>query len=326
MIHGTDIDGRTIFTASKGPGGVGLTRKGSRTTPEVTITLPGGKTKRERLGWDDLQDAAGWLRRPPEATVTTEIKDDTQPGGERTMTRKYSAPFLPPPTAESDYRIAWEFFAAAGRRGEVKCYLLLAREIQFGLKQFLITAYEPSDPFFSGIMKKFTQDESRWMKGPYLQLGLPFRSGVAGRTTSIDSRRSTSGFVHQEAAWNRLASNQFGKVSPIVATGTGSGKTECFLYPILDYRARAKAEGVGGVKTLVIYPMNALASDQARRFAERIALTPAFKGVRVGLYVGGLAGKDGRGEIRMTAGERDYRPRDPAPRPARRSANKLQDA
>jgi len=177
---------------------------------------------------------------------------------------------------------------------------LLAREIQQGLKQFLITAYEPSDPFFSGIMERFTQDESRWMKGPYLQLGLPFRAGAAGKNYFNGFETEHPSFVHQETAWNRLASNRVAQ-STIVATGTGSGKTECFLYPVLDHCMRAKASGHGGVKALVIYPMNALATDQAARFAKRIALTPAFKGLRVGLYVGGMVGKDGRGEVRMTA-------------------------
>ena len=58
---------------------------------------------------------------------------------------------------------------------------------------------------------------------------------------------------------------------------------------------------MGGIKALVIYPMNALAADQARRFAQVIAQTPAFKGLRVGLFVGGRSGKDGRGLMAMTA-------------------------
>src|SRR5699024_1268216 len=82
--------------------------------------------------------------------------------------------------------------------------------------------------------------------------------------------------------------------------GTGSGKTECFLYPVLDHCLRARQSGqTQGIKALVIYPMNALATDQARRFAEVIASTAEFKGLRVGLYVGG-AGKAG-GESVMTA-------------------------
>jgi DEAD/DEAH box helicase domain-containing protein len=176
---------------------------------------------------------------------------------------------------------------------------LLAREIQHGLKSFLSTGFEPSDPFFSGIMKRFTEDESRWMKGPYVQLGLPFRTGAKCKSFFSGFETEFPGHVHQEAAWQRLTGPE--AMSTIVATGTGSGKTECFLYPILDHCVHAKAKGTAGIKALVIYPMNALATDQARRFAQVIAQTPAFKGLRVGLYVGGNTGRDGRGEPVMTA-------------------------
>ncbi len=174
---------------------------------------------------------------------------------------------------------------------------LLSREIQNGLKQFLRTGFEPSDPLFAEVMQRFTEDESRWMKGPYLQVGLPFRTGTKGKTCFDNFATEHPGHVHQELAWQRLSS-QREAASTRVATGTGSGKTECFLYPLLDHCARASKEG--GIKALVIYPMNALAWDQARRFAQVIAQTPAFKGLRVGLFVGGRSGKDGRGLMGMT--------------------------
>ncbi len=177
---------------------------------------------------------------------------------------------------------------------------LLAREIQNGLKHYLRTGFEPSDPLFAGVMQRFTDDESRWMKGPYIQVGLPFRPGIQGRNFFSEFATEFPGHIHQETAWQRLAS-KLGAASSLVATGTGSGKTECFLYPLLDHCARERREGAVGIKALVIYPMNALASDQARRFAQVIAETPAFKGLRVGLFVGGRSGKDGRGLMAMTA-------------------------
>ncbi len=177
---------------------------------------------------------------------------------------------------------------------------LLAREIQNGLKHYLTTGFEPSDRMFSGVMQRFTEDESRWMKGPFVQIGLPFRTGTHGKTFFGHFETEYPGHVHQEAAWQRLTSNR-AAAGTLVATGTGSGKTECFLYPLLDHCARANTEGIAGIKALVIYPMNALAADQARRFAQVIAQTPAFKGLRVGLFVGGRSGKDGRGLMAMTA-------------------------
>ncbi len=55
----------------------------------------------------------------------------------------------------------------------------------------------------------------------------------------------------------------------IVSTGTGSGKTEIFLYSILGQLAREAQRGNStdhrGIRTLVLYPMNALVADQLAR-------------------------------------------------------------
>ncbi len=52
-----------------------------------------------------------------------------------------------------------------------------------------------------------------------------------------------------------------------------------------------------GIKALVIYPMNALANDQGRRFAKLIAKVPFFSDLRVGLFVGGGHGHAGQGTV-----------------------------
>ena len=43
---------------------------------------------------------------------------------------------------------------------------LLARDIQTGLKQFLVSAFEPADSFTHGLMTRFVEDEEAWLKGP----------------------------------------------------------------------------------------------------------------------------------------------------------------
>lgn len=68
-----------------------------------------------------------------------------------------------------------------------------------------------------------------------------------------------------------------------VSTGTGSGKTECFLWPILakcfdEARNRPTSFENGAVRTLIIYPMNALVSDQLTRFRKIIG-SPDFKDI-----------------------------------------------
>src|SRR5699024_12388910 len=60
-----------------------------------------------------------------------------------------------------------------------------------------------------------------------------------------------------------------------VSTGTGSGKTECFLWPLLVKIAKeSKEEGKSwskrGVRAIIMYPMNALVSDQIARLRKII--------------------------------------------------------
>lgn len=178
---------------------------------------------------------------------------------------------------------------------------LLARDIQTGLKQFLVSGFEPADEFMHGLMSRFADEEAAWLKGPYVQIGLPFVDGSAGRTFFQTFETEHPGYFHQGQAWKRLSS-QHQAANTLVATGTGSGKTECFLFPLMDHCARARAVGEAGIKGLVIYPMNALATDQARRIAALVAQVPGFAGLRVGLYVGGIAGKPGEGMVMTPTG------------------------
>ncbi|MCB8936407.1 MAG: DEAD/DEAH box helicase [Candidatus Promineofilum sp.] len=72
----------------------------------------------------------------------------------------------------------------------------------------------------------------------------------------------------------------------VVATGTGSGKTESFLIPILDHLLREEAAGTlsrPGVRALLLYPMNALANDQLQRLR---GLLQGYPAITYGRYTG----------------------------------------
>ncbi|CAN1529185.1 hypothetical protein MCEMIEM28_01361 [Burkholderiaceae bacterium] len=103
-----DIHGRIVFTISKGLVGVGLPRKGGRTTPKTRITTPDGKTKDGNHGWEDIYKDGQFLV-PDGTTVDMTITDDTLPGGPRQVTRSFKAPFARA-NREEDYRVAWKFF------------------------------------------------------------------------------------------------------------------------------------------------------------------------------------------------------------------------
>ncbi|CAB1369121.1 DEAD/DEAH box helicase [Denitratisoma oestradiolicum] len=73
-------------------------------------------------------------------------------------------------------------------------------------------------------------------------------------------------YVHQLQSWKILAEEP--AKSLVVTSGTGSGKTECFMVPILDRLAREQAalgSQLVGVRALFLYPLNALINSQRDR-------------------------------------------------------------
>ncbi len=164
---------------------------------------------------------------------------------------------------------------------------VISRQVDSALRTFLSNAFEMSSPLFlrddgTSAMDDFLKQEGNLSKGPYLSINLPFRQSKLSLDYFPNLKLSFPPYAHQAIAYQRLASSK--PESTLIATGTGSGKTECFLYPILNYCASTKEKGI---KAIIIYPMNALATDQAKRFAKMIYENPDLKNkVTVGLFVG----------------------------------------
>lgn len=73
-------------------------------------------------------------------------------------------------------------------------------------------------------------------------------------------------YIHQVQAWRALLNEK--PRSVIVTTGTGSGKTECFMVPILEDLIREhqrSKQALVGVRALFLYPLNALINSQQER-------------------------------------------------------------
>ena len=92
-------------------------------------------------------------------------------------------------------------------------------------------------------------------------------------------------YKHQVASWQSLKAEPCR--SAIISTGTASGKTECFLVPILDDLVREYSKSrrpLQGIRALFLYPLNALINSQRERLA---AWTAGLEGgVRFSLYNG----------------------------------------
>ncbi|SLM31713.1 putative RNA helicase [Desulfamplus magnetovallimortis] len=165
----------------------------------------------------------------------------------------------------------------------------IAQNIRKQVEYYLQATFSFLDKQAEKAFSLFINDpENGMFKGPWFQLKRPFRPAPENIKIPLDTTIPFNPFLHQYKSWLRLSSRNQTPKSTIVTTGTGSGKTECFLYPILDHCLREKKKGQNGIKAIILYPMNALASDQERRFAETVLKDPELTaaGIRVGNYTG----------------------------------------
>ncbi len=72
-------------------------------------------------------------------------------------------------------------------------------------------------------------------------------------------------YTHQAEAITAAQGPNDARPAVVVSAATGAGKTEAFLLPILDALYKAPWDGAGGVRCLILYPMNALVNDQVDR-------------------------------------------------------------
>ena len=170
---------------------------------------------------------------------------------------------------------------------------LQAAKIQESLGEYLTTTFSLADKSAQKALDEFlTHPDTGIFSGPFVRTRTPFEP-----TTRADAEPAldiTPGphvpYGHQAAAYARLSAKGLAaheRPAPtLVTTGTGSGKTESFLYPILDHVARHRRAGGTGMSALILYPMNALALDQAQRLATMLVKDPQFAGIRAGFYVG----------------------------------------
>ncbi len=184
--------------------------------------------------------------------------------------------------------------------------------------RYQLTTYPFADPELHAQMRRLLSlDETRLtplVKGPYISLSRSFRAGasvaaLAGEGVLHPTMESLVPFPglygHQERAIRAIHERR----TTLVSTGTGSGKTEAFLYPIisrcLELRDRKAPAGIAAV---LVYPMNALAEDQLLRLRDLLAGT----GVTFGMYVGktpeGSADVAGP-RLKAGASREDYRRR-----------------
>lgn len=156
----------------------------------------------------------------------------------------------------------------------------------------------------------------RFSKGPILEATPPFETGSSlldlikeGLLSQEFTKLQVSElpleralYIHQEKAIRKLVQDNR---NIIVSTGTGSGKTEAFLLPILNFLFRQKENGQlnPGVRALLLYPMNALANDQLKRLRRLLQNYPD-------ITFGSYTGETGRDESKAVQKFKKINPRE----------------
>jgi replicative superfamily II helicase/very-short-patch-repair endonuclease len=160
-------------------------------------------------------------------------------------------------------------------------------------RDYLVTEFRARDDVLRRKLEDRLKDSGFLAQEPYFSTHIPFKQGKLWRELPLDSKlaaalaRRTKGkptYLHQQEAVEHLLGPN---VSPlVVTTGTGSGKTECFLAPLLQAAIEdaVRQRGAPGVVGLILYPMNALANDQLERIQEYLQAAGYGEAVRVEMY------------------------------------------
>lgn len=170
--------------------------------------------------------------------------------------------------------------------------VIASKNVVHKYKRYLSTIFKINHPVYSEQFEKELNRPDLFAKGPYLDVTDAFLKGSSIQELiktgilpkgfqRINMPLERPLYLHQEEAIMKVAKGK----NIVVSTGTGSGKTESFLIPILRDLIEQHELGrlTPGVRALIIYPMNALANDQVERLRELLSDYPA---ITYGSYTG----------------------------------------
>lgn len=160
--------------------------------------------------------------------------------------------------------------------------LIASENIKNTFKNYISTSFNIADPSYRLSFDSALDQPGVISRGPYVDIGSSYETGKTLREMMADGIISPLFEVLEEKIENKkelpldrplythqaealFKSTQ--KRNLVITTGTGSGKTESFMMPIINSLLREEENGeLGhGVRAILIYPMNALANDQLKR-------------------------------------------------------------
>lgn len=204
-----------------------------------------------------------------------------------------------------------------------------SKEIKDSYIDYITTTFDMADTDYEREFRRELQRDGMVARGPFLDIGGSYETGhtlrelieeqkvsrifqylepIAEKDRELKLDRPL--YLHQESALLKAAAGE----NLIVTTGTGSGKTESFLLPVIDHLLKEQENGTldAGVRAIIIYPMNALANDQMKRMR---ALFKNYPQICYGVYNGNTEHKQSKAlaEYHRAYHNETGDPMDPAP-------------
>ncbi|MHA1271491.1 MAG: DEAD/DEAH box helicase [Candidatus Helarchaeota archaeon] len=174
-----------------------------------------------------------------------------------------------------------------GRDKKPQNIFLIADHLQDVYKRFVKTFQKFQNPIIQNWVNEQMERENLLYKEPIIELNFQFKKGKSLHklvqegvlNSQIPSIFDIEPYSHQSEAIEKVCKEN---KNIIVSTGTGSGKSICFWVPIVNTCLEMKSQGLGGIKAIVIFPMNALANSQYNIIVKKIKGT----GLTIGKFTG----------------------------------------
>ena len=172
-----------------------------------------------------------------------------------------------------------------------------AKYIENNFRKYIASTYDLESDIYREQFKQ-ELNNTQLLKGPYISKNLEFK------TTKTINELIEEGIVHKDFRLlgdmhldRKLRSHQEKAIrlihqghNLIVTTGTGSGKTESFLYPVINEILQEKNIDEPGIRAIFLFPMNALVNDQFDRVRKILNKYPEIK---YGYFTGNTKNTDG---------------------------------